>query len=137
MNNIDRRRLSGLLAASVAAPFVIGSRSARAATTVTVASLFGADKPETKVWLKCKELVDAKLPGRFDFRIVQNAALGGEKEVAEGVRLGSVQASLCTLSAMSGWVPESQLFDAPFVFRDAAHVRRVVDGAGRGVHRRG
>ena len=29
---------------------------------------------------------------------------------------------------MSGWVPESQLFDAPFVFRDAAHVRRVVDG---------
>ena len=127
MNQITRRRLSGLLAAGVAAPFVV-ARGARAATTLTIASLFGADKPETKVWLKCKELVDAKLPGRFDFRIVQNAALGGEKEVAEGVRLGSVQGSLCTLSAMSAWIPESQLFDAPFVFRDAAHVRRVVDG---------
>lgn len=128
MTNIARRRLCGLLVAGVAAPFVIVSRSARAATPVTIASLFGADKPETKVWLKCKELVGAKLPGRFDFRIVQNAALGGEKEVAEGVRLGSIQASLCTMSAMSGWVPESQLFDAPFVFRDAPHVRRVVDG---------
>src|SRR3974377_2040218 len=105
MSNISRRRLSGLLAASVAAPFVMASRSARAATPVTIASLFGADKPETKVWLKCKELVDAKLPGRFDFRIVQNAALGGEKEVAEGVRLGPVQARPWPLSAVSGAGP--------------------------------
>ncbi len=64
---------------------------ARAATTLTIASLFGADKPETKIWVRIKEIVDAQLPGRFDFRIVGNAALGGEKEVAEGIRLGSVQ----------------------------------------------
>jgi tripartite ATP-independent transporter DctP family solute receptor len=103
-------------------------RARAAGTTVTVASLFGADKPETKIWLKIKEIVDAKLPGRFDIRVVQNAALGGEKEVAEGIRLGSVQGSLSTISALSSWVPESQVLDAPFVFRDAAHVRRVVDG---------
>jgi len=123
-----RRRLSGLLAVSVAAPFVLRAGGARAASTITIASLFGADKPETKIWFKVKELVDAKLPGRFDFRIVQNAALGGEKEVAEGIRLGSIQASLSTVSAMSSWVPESQILDAPFVFRDAGHVRRVLDG---------
>jgi TRAP-type transport system periplasmic protein len=122
---LTRRAFSGLAAAGLAAPFV---RSAQAATAVTVASLFGADKPETKIWLKIREIVDAKLPGRFDFRIVQNAALGGEKEVAEGIRLGSIQASLSTVSALSGWVPQSQVLDAPFVFRDAAHVRRVVDG---------
>jgi tripartite ATP-independent transporter DctP family solute receptor len=123
---LSRRALSRLLAAGVATPLV--GRRAVAATTITIASLFGADKPETKIWLKIKEIVDAKLPGRFGFRIVQNAALGGEKEVAEGVRLGSVQGSLSTISALSGWVPESQVLDAPFVFRDAAHVRRVVDG---------
>ncbi len=90
--SITRRGFSGLLAAGVALP---ATRRAQAAgTTVTVASLFGADKPETKIWLKIKEIVDAKLPGRFDFRIVQNAALGGEKEVAEGIRLGSVPGSL-------------------------------------------
>lgn len=125
---LTRRTFSGLLAASAAAPLVGVARPARAATTITVASLFGADKPETKIWLKIKEIVDAKLPGRFDFRIVQNAALGGEKEVAEGIRLGSVQGSLSTISALSSWVPESQVLDAPFVFRDAAHVRRVLDG---------
>lgn len=123
---LSRRAFSGLLAAAVATPFV--GRTATAATTITIASLFGADKPETRIWLKIKEIVDARLPGRFDFRIVQNAALGGEKEVAEGIRLGSVQGSLSTISALSSWVPESQVLDAPFVFRDAAHVRRVVDG---------
>lgn len=125
---ITRRRFSGLLTAGVASPFILRSGVAQAATTLTISSLFGADKPETKIWFKVKEIVDAKLPGRFDFRIVQNAALGGEKEAAEGVRLGSIQGSLSTVSALSSWVPESQILDAPFVFRDAAHVRRVLDG---------
>lgn len=125
---LNRRTFSSLLAAGMAAPVLAPARPARAATTLTVASLFGADKPETKIWLKIKEIVDARLPGRFDFRIVQNAALGGEKEVAEGIRLGSIQASLSTVSALSSWVPESQVLDAPFVFRDAGHVRRVLDG---------
>ena len=126
--HLTRRRFSGLLAAGTASPFVLRGRPARAATALTVASLFGADKPETKIWVRIKEIVDTRLPGRFDFRIVQNAALGGEKQVAEGVRLGSIQASLATMSVMSSWVPESQILDAPFMFRDAAHVRRVLDG---------
>jgi tripartite ATP-independent transporter DctP family solute receptor len=125
---VTRRSFSRLLAAGVAAPLVGHARRAQAARVITVASLLGPDKPETKIWLRIKEIVDAKLPGRFDFRIVPNAALGGEKEVAEGIRLGSIQASLSTVSALSGWVPESQVLDAPFVFRDAAHVRRVLDG---------
>jgi tripartite ATP-independent transporter DctP family solute receptor len=125
---LTRRRFSGSLAAGLAAPVVLRPGAARAATTLTISSLLGADKPETKIWFKVKELVEAKLPGRFNFRVVQNAALGGEKEVAEGIRLGSIQASLCTVSAMSSWVRESQIFDAPFVFRDAGHVRRVLDG---------
>jgi tripartite ATP-independent transporter DctP family solute receptor len=126
---LTRRAFSQLAASAVAAPLARPFVSrANAATPVTIASLLGADKPETKVWRRLKELVDAKLPGRFDIRVVGNAALGGEKEVAEGLRLGSVQASLSTISALSGWVPESQVLDAPFVFRDAAHVRRVVDG---------
>lgn len=128
MTEVTRRRVSGLLAAGIAAPVVLRAGAARAATTLTISSLFGADKPETRIWFRIKELVDAKLPGRFDFRIVQNAALGGEKEVAEGVRLGSIQASLSTVSALSSWVPESQILDAPFVFRDAGHLRRVLDG---------
>ncbi|CAI9399822.1 Solute-binding protein [Pleomorphomonas sp. T1.2MG-36] len=121
------RRVFAAGLATLALPAVI--RPARAAPrALTVASLLGDDKPETKIWVKVRDLVEARLPGRFDFRIVGNAALGGEKEVAEGIRLDSVQASLSTLSALSTWVPETQLFDLPFVFRDRDHVRRATTG---------
>ena len=73
-HTINRRTFSALLGAGIAAPFV---SPARAATTITIASLLGADKPETMIWVKIKEIVDAMLPGRFNFRIVGNAALGG------------------------------------------------------------
>lgn len=108
------------------APAIIGRANAK--THITVASLLGDDKPETKIWHKIREITEAKLPGQFSFNIVGNAALGGEKEVAESIRLGAVQASLSTMSALSGWVPEVQILDLPFLFRDAAHVKRAVSG---------
>ncbi len=107
-------------------PAIIGR--AQAQTTLTVASLLGEEKPETQIWHRIRDIVEERLPGQFTFNIVANAALGGEKEVAEGIRLGSVQASLSTVSALSGWVPEVQLLDLPFLFRDAAHVRATVTG---------
>lgn len=134
--DITRRTLiraaSVTAAAGLFTPALIGR--AQAKTAITVASLFGDDKPETKIWLKISELVEAKLPGQFNFNIVRSGALGGEKEVAEGIRLGSIQASLSTVSSLSGWVPEVQILDLPFLFRDAAHVRKVVEGeTGKGL----
>jgi tripartite ATP-independent transporter DctP family solute receptor len=113
----------------MSAPAILSARSAHAVgRPVTVASLFGEDKPETKIWRRIAETLNRTAPGRFDLRIVGNAALGGEKEVAEGIRLGSVQASLSTVSALSGWVPDSQILDLPFLFKDRRHLKRVLAG---------
>jgi tripartite ATP-independent transporter DctP family solute receptor len=123
----DRRAFLAKLAAM---PLAIPAlKRAHAATPIVAASLLGNDKPETLVWMHIKEAVERELPGRFAFNIVPNAALGGEKEVAEGIRLGSIQASLSTLSNLSTWVPETQLFDLPFLFRDAAHLQASLEGA--------
>lgn len=123
---ISRRAFLSTLAGGLAAPALIGR--ARASTTLVVASLLGPDKPETLVWDHVRDLVEKELPGEFAFNVVTNAALGGEKEVTEGLRLGSVQASLSTLSNLSAWVPESQVFDLPFLFRDAAHQYAALAG---------
>ncbi|AMJ62675.1 TRAP transporter substrate-binding protein [Bosea sp. PAMC 26642] len=124
---LPTRRL--VASALLAAPAILSSRASHAAgRPVTVASLFGEDKPETRIWRRIAATLDRTAPGRFDLRIVGNAALGGEKEVAEGMRLSSVQASLSTVSALSGWVPESQILDLPFLFRDRDHLKRVLAG---------
>ena len=121
-----RRFVSGL----IAAPALLRAKPGMAAARrMTVASLLGEDKPETLIWRRMSELLDKSAPGRFDLRIVANAALGGEKEVAEGMRLGSVQASLSTTSALSSWAPGGQILDLPFLFKDRAHLRRVLGGA--------
>jgi len=115
-------------AATLAAPSLLSGRAFAAGRPVTVASLLGEDKPETMIWRRVTQKLNASAPGRFDLRVVPNAALGGEKEVAEGLRLGSVQASLFTISALSSWVPDGQLLDLPFLFRDRAHLKRVLAG---------
>ena len=130
MTFIDRRhflKLSALGVATLAAPGLVRPAHART-RSLTVASLFADDKPETKIWVRISQLVEAKLPGRFRFNIVKSGALGGEKEVTENIRLGSVQASLSTVSSLSGWVPELQILDLPFLFRNSEHVRKVVMG---------
>lgn len=123
---LTRRRFSSLLVAGATTAVLRPAHSAP--QTVTVASLLGEDKPETQIWFRIRDLVEERLPGRFSFRIVQNAALGGEREVAEGIRLGSIQASLSTISAFSSWVAETQILDLPFLFSGADHLRRVVEG---------
>ena len=88
MSLMTRRRFSSLLAAGAAT--AVGRPAFSAPQTITVASLLGEDKPETRIWFRIRDLVEERLPGRFSFRIVQNAALGGEREVAEGIRPGSI-----------------------------------------------
>ena len=129
MVSITRRAIvsAAALAPALTAPVFLRPASART-TALTVASLLGEDKPETKVWRRIESRLEERLPGRFRFRIVTNGALGGEKDVADGARLGSTQASLSTVSTLSAWVPELQLLDLPFLFRGADHLRRVVSG---------
>ncbi len=124
--SLTRRELA---AAMLAAPALLQARPGRAAgRPITVASLLGEDKPETRIWRRIGERLAQSAPGRFELRVVPNAALGGEKEVAEGLRLGSVQASLLTISALSAWVPDGQILDLPFLFRGREHLKRVLAG---------
>ncbi|AJE48756.1 TRAP transporter substrate-binding protein [Celeribacter indicus] len=117
---------SGSLAlAALAMPALVGR--AQAAQSLTVASLMAPEKPETLIWTRIAEIVEEKMPGAFSFNVVPNAALGAEKEVAQAAKLGSVQASLSTISLMSSWVPETQILDLPFLFRDADHMKAATE----------
>ncbi|WP_406871181.1 TRAP transporter substrate-binding protein [Thioclava sp. 'Guangxiensis'] len=115
------------VAGALAVPAYV--RRAFAAQQITVASLMAEEKPETLIWHKIAEIVEEAMPGAFAFNIVPNAALGAEQEVAQSAKLGSVQASLSTISLMSNWVPETQIFDLPFLFRDAAHVQAASESS--------
>ncbi len=99
-----------------------------AADTITLTSQYGPGKPQTLFWEHFVERLEAERPGRFEPRIVVGGALGGEKEEAEGVRLGSITGALSTVANLTTWVPLGAVLDLPFEFEDADHVVRTMDG---------
>lgn len=77
---------------------------------------------------KWQEVVEAGTDGRFVFRHFPSSGLGGEREVLEGLQLGTVEATIVSSGTLSNFVPEAGVFDIPFLFRDLAHARTVLDG---------
>ncbi|MDR1936129.1 MAG: TRAP transporter substrate-binding protein, partial [Candidatus Accumulibacter sp.] len=105
------------------------ARAASRVHTVTIGTLVGESKPETQVWHFIRDKIESRLPGHFAFRIVPNAALGvGEKELVEGMQLGSVSGAVTTISPLSSFSPAAQILDLPFLLKDGAHLQRVLDG---------
>jgi tripartite ATP-independent transporter DctP family solute receptor len=54
--------------------------------------------------------------------------LGGEKEMIEQAQVGAVQIARISVGALGPVVDEVNVFNLPFVFRDEAHMRKVIDG---------
>jgi len=75
-----------------------------------------------------QEVVEADTDGRFAFRHFPSSGLGGEREVVEGVQIGTIEATIVSSGTLSNFVPETGVFDIPFLFRDLAHARKVLDG---------
>jgi len=54
--------------------------------------------------------------------------LGGEKEMIEQAQVGALQIARISVGAMGPVVDDLNVFNLPFVFRDEAHMRKVIDG---------
>jgi tripartite ATP-independent transporter DctP family solute receptor len=67
--------------------------------------------------------------GAIKLQVFCCAQLGSERELAEGVRLGTINmTSVAAEGALPGWVPELQAFGLPFIIRDREHIYKVLDG---------
>jgi tripartite ATP-independent transporter DctP family solute receptor len=72
--------------------------------------------------------LDAATQGRIKFQMFPGAVLGEEKAAVEQVQLGAIQMARISLGVIGPIVPEVNVFNMPFVFRDEAHMRNVIDG---------
>ena len=75
-----------------------------------------------------EESLTAALGDQFTFRHFPSSGLGGEREVVEGIQLGTVQMTIVSTGTLSNFVPESGVFDIPFLFDSLDHARKVLDG---------
>ncbi|MEW9834496.1 TRAP transporter substrate-binding protein DctP [Mesorhizobium marinum] len=74
------------------------------------------------------DLVAERTNGRYRIEIAPGGSLGSEREMVEGVQLGTVDMVLTSMGTVGAFVPETLVLDLPFLFNDAAHARAVIDG---------
>ena len=73
-------------------------------------------------WEKLAEGAKAKTGGRVDFALFAGLQLGGELEAAEKIKLGAIEAGSITSSVFASWIPDVEVLDLPFLFRDEDHL---------------
>ncbi|RZL45191.1 MAG: DctP family TRAP transporter solute-binding subunit [Variovorax sp.] len=72
--------------------------------------------------------VAARTGGRYKVETFYNGSLGGERESIEAVQLGTQELAFSSTGPVPNFVPETKILDVPFLFRDKAHARAVLDG---------
>ena len=72
--------------------------------------------------------LEAATSGRLSIQMFPSMQLGGEKEMIEQAQLGALQLARISVGPMGPLVPEFNVFNLPFVFRDGAHMEKVIDG---------
>ena len=72
--------------------------------------------------------VEQRTQGRYKVQNFYSAALGAERESVEGVQLGTLDLTLTSTGPLPNFVPDVAILDIPFLFRDYAHARAVLDG---------
>lgn len=98
------------------------------AQTMKAADVHPAGYPTVVAVENMGKRLDAATQGRIKFQMFPGSVLGDEKSMIEQTQVGAIQVARISLGPMGPVVPEVNVFNMPFVFRNIAHMRAVIDG---------
>jgi tripartite ATP-independent transporter DctP family solute receptor len=122
---LSRRTLTALILSAGA----LAAHDAAAQTKVLNLGFVGRQTaPEGISVTAMAEAVKQRTNGRVEIKLHPGGALGGDREVIEGITLGTVEMTVASTSIFANFVPDLQVFDIPFLFRDFDHAMGVLEG---------
>ena len=77
---------------------------------------------------KFKELVEERTDGRYEIQIYPNAQIGSERDLVEGVQMGSVGISITATAPVANFAQELNAVEIPFLIRSYEHADKVFMG---------
>lgn len=119
-------KLTRLFAAVAAG--LLASSLAYAQTTMKISISTAQDSHQGVAIDTFAKEVEKRTNGRYKIQTFYNGALGGERESIESVQLGTQALTFSSTGPVPNFVPETKILDVPFLFRDKAHARAVLDG---------
>ena len=119
----------GALTAAMGAAGLPGLASAQDKVIWKASDVHPLGYPTVEAIVRMGKKLEAATNGRISIQMYPLMQLGGEKEMIEQAQIGALQIARISVGAMGPVVDDVNVFNLPFIFRDEAHMRKVIDGA--------
>jgi len=104
------------------------SGSSKDKITIMAAHVVSTETTQHKAFLEFKRLVEERSDGKIEVDIYPDGQLGGEREMIESTQAGNIQMASPSVGVLANFSSALQVFDFPFIFKDAETAHQVVDG---------
>jgi tripartite ATP-independent transporter DctP family solute receptor len=102
------------------------------ASAAPIIMRFGSDSPigaaHTKSAVVLKELVESRTQGRVQVTIFPDSQVGDNGLMTNSVKAGTLDAVVTDVTYISTAVPQADLFNLPFLYKDTEQVLRFANG---------
>ena len=104
-----------------------GLTVAQAQVQLTFASAYAPDDHQTTALVEFARLAEQYTDGEVQIDVAAGGVLGGERDVAEGIQLGTIDGAILG-GILQNFDPAMAILEFPFLFRDTEHVNAVMQG---------
>ncbi len=105
---------------------ITGCGSQEPVTILKAALSQNPSEPQVRAVEMFADLVAEGTEGRIRVQVYPNNQLGNQRDVVEGLQMGSIELANIA-SVMASFVPETNLFELPFLFDGPEHFDAVLD----------
>ena len=116
------------VAAAITAATLSLSMQATAQTVLKAADVHPPGYPTVVATENMGKKFEAATSGKYKMQMYPSSVLGDEKTMIEQTQIGAIHILRTSLGPLGSVVPEVNVFNMPFVFRNEAHMRAVIDG---------
>lgn len=120
-------RFCTALAAFFLLAVVVGSAQA-APIKIRFSHVVSQNTPKGQAADMFAKLANERLAGKVEVQIFPNSQLYTDKKVLDALSTGSVEMAAPSTAKFTSWVPQLQLFDLPFVFKNNKVLYATMDG---------
>ena len=117
-----------ILAAFVFVAVMAGAAFADAEYTIKVGYIGSESHPTMQAMKTFGDNVAKGSEGKIKVELYPNAQLGGDRELCEGVQMGTIQMAIPSTSALAGFDKRIQVLDLPYLFTTREAAFEAVDG---------
>ncbi len=116
------------IASTIAAVAFTVSLSAAAQIILKAGDVHPTGYPTVVAMESFGKKLEAATNGKYKLQMFPSSVLGDEKAMIEQTQVGALQILRTSLGPIGAVVPDVNVFNMPFVFRNEAHMRAVIDG---------